>query len=93
MLSPLVDLEKPSSEQNHHGEVRFCNQPLLPTIFQEESLITFFINSPQNVQSLPLSEQVDHQSYAENQSNAYASLQTVPNTHKRVALATVKCKL
>lgn len=58
MLSPLVDLEKPSSEQNHHGEVRFCNQPLLPTVFQEESfedimksVKPFFFYSVQNVES------------------------------------------
>lgn len=54
--------------------------------------INFSLIPFQNVQLLPLFVQVDHLSFAENQSNAYAFLQTVPIT-QRVALVTVTCKL
>jgi len=37
--SPLVDPEKSTSEQNHHGEGHFCNQPLLPIVFRTKDFI------------------------------------------------------
>lgn len=92
---PLVDLEKSTSEQ-------FGNQPLLPTVFRTKSFrflyyLTTTSWSTENVflllskcTVLPLFVQVDHQSDAENQSNAYPFLQTVLNTKGCISIINSK---